>query len=134
MFRWIRAEQIFTPEQVDGQEVLLAGGKILAIGNGLLEMFTDTANVDVEVMDAGPGSTLVPGFIDNHVHLIGGGGEGGFHTRVPEIQLTDISTCAVTTVIGVLGTDDVTRHLESLLGKVRGLEEEGIPTYMLTGS
>ena len=53
-----------------------------------------------------------------HVHLIGGGGEGGYATRTPEIQLTDITTSGVTTVLGLLGTDGVTRHVASLLAKL----------------
>ncbi len=132
MFRWIKAERVFTPEAVDAQEVLVAGQQILAVGSGLLDLLS--ADAHVETLDAGPGSIMVPGLIDNHVHITGGGGEGGYHTRVPEIQLTDITTCGVTTVIGVLGTDDITRHLESLLAKARGLEAEGITAYMLTGS
>ncbi len=132
MFKWIKAELVFTPEVSDAQEILVVGDQILAVGNDLLDLLSGDAHV--ERIDAGPGSVLVPGFIDNHVHIIGGGGEGGYHTRVPEIQLTDITTCGVTTVIGVLGTDDVTRHLESLLAKARGLEAEGISAFILTGS
>lgn len=70
----------------------------------------------------GNGLSAVPGFMDAHVHIIGGGGEGGFQTRTPEIQLSKITTAGVTTVFGLLGTDGITRHVESLLAKARGLE------------
>jgi beta-aspartyl-dipeptidase (metallo-type) len=40
----------------------------------------------------------------------------------------------VTTVLGVLGTDDVSRHPESLLAKAIGLEQEGITAYIMVGS
>ena len=72
--------------------------------------------------------------MDAHVHIIGGGGEGGFATRTPEIQLSKITTSGVTTVFGLLGTDGITRHVESLLAKARGLENEGISTYIYSGS
>lgn len=82
----------------------------------------------------GNGLSAVPGFMDAHVHIIGGGGEGGFQTRTPEIQLSKITTAGVTTVFGLLGTDGITRHVESLLAKARGLENEGISTYIYSGS
>ncbi len=80
------------------------------------------------------GKTLLPGFIDSHVHMIGGGGEGGFATRTPEITLSKITTSGVTTLVGCLGTDGTTRHVESLLAKARGLECEGLTTYIYTGA
>jgi len=53
---------------------------------------------------------------------------------VPEIRLSQITQAGVTTVLGVLGTDDVSRHPESLLAKALGLEQEGISAYIMTGS
>ena len=87
----------------------------------------------LEVID-GEGKLLFPGFIDSHVHIIGGGGEGGFKTRTPEIQLSELISAGITTVVGCLGTDAVTRNMKSLLAKAYGLEEEGISTYIFTGS
>ncbi|EKX41719.1 hypothetical protein GUITHDRAFT_74499 [Guillardia theta CCMP2712] len=40
----------------------------------------------------------------------------------------------LTTVVGVLGTDCVSRSLENLLTKCRGLNEDGITAYMWTGA
>jgi beta-aspartyl-dipeptidase (metallo-type) len=77
---------------------------------------------------------IVPGFIDQHVHLIGGGGEAGFSTRTPEVTLSNITRWGITTVVGCLGTDGITRHMTSLLAKARGLEAEGITTYIYSGS
>ncbi len=76
----------------------------------------------------------MPGFIDSHVHILGGGGEGGPATRAPEIALEDIVSSGITTVIGCLGTDGTTRHMQSLLAKARGLDTEGITTYIYSGS
>ena len=72
--------------------------------------------------------------IDSHVHILGGGGEGGAKTRTPEIMLSNIIEGGVTTVVGCLGTDGCTRTMENLLAKAKGLEEEGITTFVYTGS
>lgn len=80
------------------------------------------------------GKKIVPGFIDSHVHICGGGGEGSFKTRTPEIQLTDMTTAGVTTVIDVLGTDGTTRTMTNLIAKAKGLKEEGVSAFVLTGS
>ncbi len=84
-------------------------------------------------MDVG-GDIVTPGFIDNHVHIAGAGGEGGYANRTPEIQISDIISAGVTTVIGVLGTDSVARCNKTLLAKAYQLEAEGISTWILTGS
>ena len=72
--------------------------------------------------------------IDLHVHLLGGGGEGGPRTRTPEITLSKITRAGVTTVVGCLGTDDVSRRPETLLAKAMQLDEEGISTHIYCGS
>ncbi len=82
----------------------------------------------------GKGLLAVPGFIDQHVHLIGGGGEGGPTSRTPEIKLSQLTTAGITTVVGLLGVDGVTRHMADLLAKARSLELEGISTYIYTGA
>jgi beta-aspartyl-dipeptidase (metallo-type) len=84
------------------------------------------------VLDA-RGLLTVPGFIDGHVHILGGGGEGGPATRCPELVLSDAIRGGVTSLIGCLGTDGLTRTMPSLLAKAQGLEEEGLSTYLVTG-
>ncbi len=66
--------------------------------------------------------------------MTGGGGEQGFASRVPESRMEDIATTGVTTVLGLLGTDGISRSLENLYAKTCALNEEGISAYMLTGS
>lgn len=128
-FTLLKNAHVITPEDLGVKDILVAGEKIAMIGEGL----SLPAVYDCEVVDC-EGNYVVPGFIDSHVHLIGGGGEGGYATRTPEIQLTDITTSGVTTVLGLLGTDGVTRHVASLLAKARGLEDEGITAYIYSGS
>lgn len=128
-FTLLKNAHVIAPEDLGVKDILVAGEKIAMIGEGL----SLPAVYDCEVVDC-EGNYVVPGFIDSHVHLIGGGGEGGYATRTPEVQLTDITTSGVTTVLGLLGTDGVTRHVASLLAKARGLEDEGITAYIYSGS
>lgn len=128
-FTLLKNAHVIAPEDLGVKDILVAGEKIAMIGEGL----SLPAIYDCEVVDC-EGNYVVPGFIDSHVHLIGGGGEGGYATRTPEIQLTNITTSGVTTVLGLLGTDGVTRHVASLLAKARGLEDEGITAYIYSGS
>lgn len=130
MITIIRNAEIYKPEYLGIKDVLLIGNKIAAINDNIS---FDISSVEITEIDA-RGKKLVPGFIDSHVHIAGGGGEGGFSSRTPEINLTDLTTAGVTTVVGCLGTDGVSRDVASLLSKARGLDEEGITAYIYTGS
>ncbi len=77
---------------------------------------------------------VVPGLVDSLAHIIGGGGEGGFRSRTSELKVTDAIEAGVTTLVGVLGTDAVTRTLTNLLAKAHALDEEGLTCYCHTGS
>ncbi len=125
----IKKVQLFAPENQGLQDVLIAGEKIVAI-QPEIKIESNFPILEIE----GRGKFLVPGFVDNHVHILGGGGEGGFKTRTPEIMLGDIVEAGVTTLVGCLGTDGTTRHLSSLVAKARGLQEEGVTCYAYTGS
>ena len=130
MLTLIRQCTVFAPEPLGKKDILIAGDRIEAVSNpGQIEI----KGIDFEVIDASK-KIVIPGLIDSHVHILGGGGEGGPATRAPEITIEDIISCGVTTVIGCLGTDGTTRHMESLLAKARGLSAEGITTYIFSGS
>ena len=79
------------------------------------------------------GRRLIPGLIDGHVHVTGGGGEDGFRTRVPPVPLTRFTAAGVTTVVGLLGTDDVARGPRELLGTLYSLREQGLNAWGYTG-
>ncbi len=131
MITIIKNAEVYNPDRAGIKDVLLIGDKIAAIDD---HISIDTKGlVEVTEINAN-GKILVPGFIDSHVHILGGGGEGGFSTRTPEATLSGLTTAGVTTVVGCLGTDGVARDMFSLLAKARGLDEEGITTYIYTGS
>ena len=130
MFVLLKNANVYAPAPLGRQDVLIAGEKIVKISPSLLEY---EGIRDVKILDAG-GAVVTPGYIDLHEHVTGGGGEQGPISRVPEVRLRELIESGVTTVVGLLGTDGITRSLENLLAKVRALQQEGITAYMLTGS
>ena len=124
----IKNARVFSPKALGKKDVLIAFDKILEVAD-CIEPWRD----DLTVIDA-TGKMLVPGFIDQHVHIVGGGGEGGFNTRTPEFQLSKAVTSGVTTLVGLLGTDGYTKSPELLLAKTKALNTEGITAYCLTNS
>lgn len=128
MIKIIKNGIVLKPNYVGKKDILIAGNKIVAVDDSI-----NLSGVKYEVIDA-KGCYVIPGLIDSHVHICGGGGEGGYRTRTPEIMLTDITMAGVTTVIGVLGTDGTSRTMSNLLAKTYALNEEGITAFAYTGS
>ncbi|NLZ49883.1 MAG: beta-aspartyl-peptidase [Clostridiales bacterium] len=126
----IKNAEVYAPEYIGKKYVVIAGPLIEGVYDSL---DIPEAFPGLEVID-GEGKLMFPGFIDSHVHIIGAGGEGGFNTRTPEIQLSQLISAGITTVVGCLGTDGITRNLKTLLAKAYGLEEDGISAYIFTGS
>jgi len=128
MLKLLKQVELYTPFHEGIKDVLIAGDKVMTIAD------TITARgVDCEIIDCN-GKKAIPGLIDNHVHLLGGGGEAGPQSRVPEITLDELTKAGITTVIGLLGTDGYTRSMENLVAKARGLKAEGMSVYVLSGS
>ncbi len=126
----LKNASVYTPAPLGKRDVLIEGEKILRIAE---EIRGYEGLPDVEVYDLS-GKTLVPAYIDLHVHITGGGGEQGPASRVPESSLSTFFRNGITTVVGLLGTDGITRSLENLVAKARALTEEGMTVYTLTSS
>lgn len=127
----IKGAHVFAPADLGVVDVLVESDRILHIGE--VDHHVIQRVPEAEVVNA-DGLTLCPGFLDPHVHLIGGGGEGGFENRTPGIAVKESALCGVTTVVGLLGTDGVSRTTVDLLAKARGLEAQGLTTYIFTGN
>lgn len=125
----IKNVEIYSPEPLGKKDILIGEEKILKIADEIVL----PGDWNVETIDAGS-LKAAPGIIDQHVHLIGGGGEGGPATRTPETVLSQFIESGITTAIGLLGTDGCTRQLESLLMKVKGLRAEGLSVWMYVGA
>lgn len=125
----VRDADVFAPEPLGRRQLLVGGGRVLWIGGP-----DDAApsGLPMDVVDLG-GRRLIPGLIDGHVHITGGGGESGFASRVPALPLSRYTSGGVTTVIGVLGTDDLARSTRELVAGVMGLREEGLSAWAHCG-
>ena len=129
MFEIITNADLYTPKPVGIRHLVICAGKIAYIGDSIPRI---DEKMGVNVTDA-QGARVIPGFIDAHSHITGGGGENGPSTRVPPLHLSQFTEAGVTSVIGLLGTDDLTRTPQTLLTQVMGLREEGLSAWCYTG-
>jgi beta-aspartyl-dipeptidase (metallo-type) len=131
MLTLIEHGDVYGPEPAGMQSILLCGETIIKIGS-INAVALASLDVPCAIIDASS-CFVTPGFIDPHQHLIGAAGEHGFFSRMPEVPYADIVRTGITTVVGCLGTDTVTRHLTSLLAKARQLHSQGLTAYIYTG-
>ena len=129
MITLLKNVDLYSPAHEGRKDILISDKKIAAIDNNI----EITGLPGLHIYD-GKGQIAVPGFIDNHVHITGGGGEGGFASRTPEIIENDMIKAGVTSVIGVRGTDGYTRSMENLVAKAKAIRENGLSCWIMTGS
>ena len=128
MLHLLANARVYAPADLGIRHLLIGGGRVLAIVNDPDDV--SIPGLDVVNLD---GRRLLPGFIDAHAHITGGGGESGFASRVPPVALSRFTSVGVTSVVGVLGTDDTTRTTKSLVAKALALREEGLNAWCHTG-
>lgn len=120
---------LYSPHLEGQKDVLVAGKSIIAIADHI----EIPKGLEVEMLDCS-GMTMIPGLVDAHVHITGGGGEGGPASRMPELETSMMVEGGVTTVVGCLGTDGITRSVDSVLMKVKSLRAKGMSAWMYTGA
>lgn len=130
MLKLLQNCELYAPAHIGKRDILILGSKIHKVEPDLSQ-WKDVPDIQVTDMQK---ATVCPGLIDLHVHVTGGGGEQGPVSRTPEIQLSDLVKNGVTAVLGLLGTDGISRSLENLLFKCSALEHYGITAKMLTGN
>ncbi|SEE68317.1 amidohydrolase family protein [Jiangella alba] len=123
----IRNGHLHAPGDIGVRDLLLAGGRVVAIGERL-----DLGGLDVVELDAA-GRRVVPGLVDGHLHVIGGGGNEGYASRIPELWAGELALAGITTVVAPPGLDMVAKSLEGLLAKTYALDSEGISAYAMAG-
>lgn len=124
----IKNAHVYSPEDLGVCDVLVVNRQIVAVDKDLTVSLPGLETLDAK------GLILTPGFIDQHVHVTGGGGEGGPKTRTPELVLSELIACGTTSVVGVSGTDGTSRSIPNLLAKVRALQTEGVSAWMYTSN
>jgi len=129
VFKLLKGGECYTPKYIGKKDVLIIDKKIYKISDKIDER----SMPDLEIIDCS-GKLICPGLIDQHLHITGGGGEEGPESCIPEITIRDIVNAGITTVVGVLGFNDLFRNISTLLAKAKALEEEGLTTYIYTGS
>ena len=97
MLTLIKNAEIHAPEPIGLGHVVTGGGKVLYVGGEEPDisnrLLAETVDLD--------GGVLIPGLIDCHVHVTGGGGENGFSTQAPPVPLSRFTLHGVTSVIGL---------------------------------
>ncbi len=120
---------LYGPASLGRRSLLVCAGKIVWIGEGSPDL---PEGFDCRVRDL-EGRRAIPGLIDGHAHITGGGGECGYETRVPAVPLSRFTRAGITSVVGLLGTDDITRDTATLVATARGLCAEGIDAWCFAG-
>ena len=129
MLTVLRNADVYAPEPLGRRDILIAGERVVAVSTALPVFPSELARA----VDMG-GRRVIPGLIDAHVHVTGGGGESGPASRVAPLQRSALASAGVTTAVGVLGTDGTTRTIESLVARTLGLRQEGLSAFCYTGS
>ena len=128
MLKLIKNARLYSPEPVGLGHILTAGERIIYLGSKKPEL---PDQLQAEIIDV-EGAAVVPGFIDGHAHITGGGGETGPASWVPPLVLSSFTRAGVISVVGVLGTDDLTRNTQTLVQQAYGLREEGLSAWCHT--
>lgn len=128
MFTLLTNARVFSPDDLGVRSVLLYADRIIAVDSDITFSHPQLIKIDCR------GKWIMPGIIDQHIHLTGGGGEAGFASRTPAVRLDNLLKAGITTAVGVLGTDAISRSPKDLYAKMQSLNAEGIRAFMHTGA
>lgn len=78
MFTIIKNGDVYSPNYKGQQSILIQGRSIIKIGDIDIELIKQL-DPNLKIIDA-TGYTVMPGIIDPHIHLLGGGGEASYVT------------------------------------------------------
>jgi len=129
MMKLLKNAELYTPAREGRDHLLIAGEQIVLRGEAAAAM---DGMKGIEVVDL-EGRMIVPGLVDCHAHITGGGGEDGPESRVPAVDLGAFTGAGVTSVVGLLGTDDLIRTTGELVARARALVAEGLSAWCYTG-
>ena len=81
MLKRLANARVFAPDDLGICHVLVGGGRVLGVDEDPDALPSAGVQIDLE------GRRLLPGLIDGHAHVTGGGGEAGFCTQVPPVPI-----------------------------------------------
>lgn len=122
----IKDAHVYAPEDLGICDVLCSGRQILDVGTDLWPVGDPTVVQATE-------RPLIPGLVDNHIHVMGASGGDGPTHRSPEMPLSWMTLAGITTIVSPLGTDSLSRTLPALLSRAAALTADGISAYAYTG-
>ncbi|MFT4540905.1 MAG: beta-aspartyl-dipeptidase (metallo-type) [Planctomycetota bacterium] len=120
---------VYAPEPLGIRHLMLGGGRILWMGTDRPAL---PPELQVEVIDLG-GRRMIPGLVDCHAHVTGGGGESGYGSSIAPLEAREFTSCGITAIVGLLGTDDCVRTTGQLVHAVNGLRSAGLAAWCYTG-
>ena len=126
MVKIVKGGEVYAPNKLGKKDILIVNDRIIAIEDSI-----SVSELSPLIIDAHD-KIVCPGFIDQHVHITGGGGQFGFASFIPELFADDLLAVGTTTVLGLLGTDGFVKELSTLYSKAKALDETGVTAYMLT--
>ena len=129
----IKKGDIYTPQHIGHKDILIINHTIFFIDQDMVDSTLNVIDKNIKIIDASD-CIIIPGYIDQHVHINGAGGEGGPQYRTPPVPFSEFVKAGITSVVGLLGTDGFARSLKALLMKARALDKEGLTTWIYTGA
>ncbi|GAA2698989.1 amidohydrolase family protein [Micromonospora olivasterospora] len=125
----LRGGILLAPQPAGTGDVVVAGRDILEVGppgptSGMAAQAT--------VVDCA-GLLIAPGVVDGHLHILGGGGGSGYHTRIPELPADVIVEAGTTSCVGMPGVDPITKNPEALLARAYALPATGPRAWAMAG-
>ncbi len=118
-------------DRFEKTDILVAGTKIAKLGS------VDTQDVralgvDTETIDCSD-MYLIPGLIDSQICMVGGSGETGFLSQPPRITIDECIRGGITTTVGAIGVDTLTKTMANLFSCVSAFREAGLSSYAYSG-
>lgn len=125
---------VYSPDPLGRVDVLLVGTNVAAIfpHGKVAAAAVEGILGDVTEIDCN-GATLVPGLVDGHLHIIGGGGGQGTESRIPELPADAILEAGITTCVGMPGVDTVSRSPSALHARASALSRLGVRSFTMAG-
>jgi beta-aspartyl-dipeptidase (metallo-type) len=125
----LRNGHVFSPQYAGVNDILIEDGIITCIRPKIsVSAFVCAREIDVS------GMFVMPGLIDTHVHIIGGGGETGDGSLIAPLEAASLIQNGITGCVGMLGYERRRKTPQMLFEKAAQFNEAGVETYALTGS